>query len=180
MLRCKDDVDTLMRRWLAPRRPGSAACADLERHTLVSYALGRLDAQGVPVDSRARPARADARHLIVRERGRPHYDGTPMVYEAFAVDRLAELRAVGAQALPLVPGTLPGEEDLAYRASVAEIVRAAALRARQGTPMSGSGTPQEALERTRAFLLRQRGACALVARAEIEDAKVTPYRDITL
>ena len=160
MLHCKDDVQTLLQRWLAPRQPGDAACLDLERHTLFAYEAGCIH-EGTECDFPAPPRRARRvpGHFIVRSCSALTCQGSTITSDSAAVEALAEMRAAGARALPLLPGSAPGEQERAFMDVIPSCTEASESEESGSDKMSAA---QRLWDRRRRWLVKQGGACALV------------------
>ena len=178
MLHCKADVDALLRRWLAPRRPGDAACEDMARHTLVSYDAGWLDASQKYAPPAAPPARTDARHYIVRDLNSvAKFQGAPMPSELTAVQALVKLRALGARAVPLLLGSAPSEEERAFVKAVPGVRAQCASSKEKGARAQVS---REGFAQRRDWLLAQGGACVRAAEPLDAGASRVAYGDLVL
>ena len=119
---CREAVTTFLERLLATRRPDDAAYREFEKHTLVTYAAGWLDVHRRFLPPSAPPARTDPRHLVIWDRGRFKCQSNTLPGEQAAAEALAELRAAGAKAVPLLRGEIPGVDQRRFGRSHNELL----------------------------------------------------------
>lgn len=119
----RDAVTAILERITAVRRrPSDATYREMEAYTLVMYLAGWLDVHRRFLEPRVPPARTDPRHLIVRDRSYFRCQGNSLTSEKAAVTALAELRAAGAKAVPLMRGGVPGTDERRFGRSYNELL----------------------------------------------------------
>lgn len=164
MLCCRDAVGALLRRWLAPRQPGDAACTEFEEHTVVAYRAGWLDNDELYIRPRAPPARTDPRHYIVRDIGAFKCQGVQLRSVEMAAEALAELRAAGARALPLLFGYSSSEEDRAFcRLFENDSQRAPHTQPDNDAPLRAEGVQGQMWQARHSWLREQGGSFSCIA-----------------